>query len=402
MDSVVLSDGGATFVGPMLIGAFVVGAILGGLAAWFVLRERAAAHRSAADEVSDTFRSLSAEALQHNSDSFLRLAHSQLAPIADTLKTFDQKTQALDQERQRAYGSLIQQVRSLAEGQERLRIETGNLRTALRAPHVRGRWGEIQLRRVVELAGMLPHCDFREQATTRDADGTLLIPDLVVNLPGDKHVVVDAKAPLSAYLDALEADDEATRKAHLQVHARQVRDHIGKLGAKRYWQQFGPAPEFVVMFLPDETFFRVACEVDAGLLELGPQSGVLPSSPTTLIGLLKVFAYAWQQETIAEDAREIASLGRELYERLGVFASHFSKVGRALDTAVGSYNQAVGSLERRLLVTARKFEQHGATSGELAGVQPLEKSPLPLTAVELTRAESVQPELMPPAADAAG
>ena len=380
----------------MLIGVFVVGAFLGGLAVWLFLRERAAAHRRAADEVTATFRSLSAEALQQNSDSFLRLAQSQLQPIAVTLKTFDEKTQALDRERQRAYGSLTEQVRSLAEGQERLRSETGNLRTALRAPHVRGRWGEIQLKRVVELAGMLQHCDFQEQATTRDGDGSLLIPDLVVNLPGGKRVVVDAKAPLAAYLDALEAEDEPARKTHLQLHARQVRDHIGRLAAKRYWQQFESAPEFVIMFLPDETFFRAACEADSGLLELGPESGVLPSSPTSLIGLLKVFAYAWQQETIAQDARDIAALGRELYERLGVFASHFSKVGRALGTAVGAYNDATGSLERRLLVTARKFEEHGAASGELGEVEPLEKAPVPLTAAELTRAE-----LTPPAADAA-
>jgi len=380
----------------MLIGVFVVGAFLGGLAVWLFLRERAATHRRAADEVTATFRSLSAEALQQNSDSFLRLAQSQLQPIAVTLKTFDEKTQALDRDRQRAYGSLTEQVRSLAEGQERLRSETGNLRTALRAPHVRGRWGEIQLKRVVELAGMLQHCDFQEQATTRDGDGSLLIPDLVVNLPGGKRVVVDAKAPLAAYLDALEAEDEPARKAHLQLHARQVRDHIGRLAAKRYWQQFESTPEFVIMFLPDETFFRAACEADSGLLELGPESGVLPSSPTSLIGLLKVFAYAWQQETIAQDARDIAALGRELYERLGVFASHFSKVGRALGTAVGAYNDATGSLERRLLVTARKFEEHGAASGELGEVEPLEKAPVPLTAAELTRAE-----LTPPAADAA-
>jgi DNA recombination protein RmuC len=377
----------------MLIGAFVLGALLGGLAAWLFLRERVAAHRRAADEVTATFRSLSAEALQQNTDSFLRLAQSQLQPIAATLKTFDDKTLALDRERQRAYGTLTEQVRSLAEGQERLRAETGNLRTALRAPHVRGRWGEIQLKRVVELAGMIPHCDFQEQATTRDGDGALLIPDLVVNLPGGKRVVVDAKAPLAAYLDALEAEDEPTRKTHVQLHARQVREHIGRLAAKRYWQQFEPAPEFVIMFLPDETFFRVACEADPSLLELGPESGVLASSPTTLIGLLKVFAYAWQQETIAEDARDIAALGRELYERLGVFASHFSKVGRALGTAVSAYNDATGSLERRLLVTARKFEEHGAASGELGDVEPLEKTPLPLTATELTRAE-----LTPPAA----
>jgi DNA recombination protein RmuC len=385
----------------MLIGAFVVGALLGGLAVWFVLRERIAAQRRTADGLTTTFTALSADALQRNNDSFLQLARTQLEPIAETLKDFEEKTQALDRERQRAYGTLTEQVKALAEGQERLRTETGSLRTALRAPHVRGRWGEIQLRRVVELAGMLAHCDFEEQTTATDADGRMLRPDLVVKLPGGKHVVVDAKVPLAAYLDSLEAQDEETRRAHVQTHARQVRDHITKLGAKRYWQQFQPAPEFVVMFLPDETFFRVACEADAGLLELGPESGVIPSSPTTLIGLLKVFAYAWQQETIAEDSRKIAALGRELYERLGLFASHFAKVGRALDTAVGAYNQATGSLERRLLVTARKFEEHGAAAGELPEAEPLDKTPVPLTATELTRAEAVQGELLPPAADAA-
>jgi DNA recombination protein RmuC len=385
----------------MLIAAFVVGALLGGAAVWLVLRERVTAQRRSADEVSTTFRALSAEALQRNNDSFLQLARTQLEPIAETLKVFDEKTQALDRERQRAYGTLTEQVKALAEGQERLRTETGGLRTALRAPHVRGRWGEIQLRRVVELAGMLPHCDFEEQTTATDADGRLLRPDLVVKLPGGKHIVIDAKVALDAYLDSLEAEDENARRAHAQRHARQLRDHITKLGAKRYWQQFEPAPEFVVMFLPDETFFRAACEADPSLLELGPESGVIPSSPTTLIGLLKVFAYAWQQETIAEDTRKVATLARELYERLGLFASHFAKVGRALDTAVGAYNQATGSLERRLLVTARRFEQHGAASGELPEPQPLEKTTVPLTATELTRAEAVQPELLPPKADAA-
>ena len=385
----------------MLIGAFVVGATLGGLAVWLILRERLAAHRRTDDQVSMTFKALSAEALKQSNDSFLQLARTQLEPIAGSLKLFDEKTQALDRERQRAYGTLTQQVRSLAEGQDRLRVETGNLRTALRAPHVRGRWGEIQLKRVVELAGMLPHCDFEEQTTATDAEGRMLRPDLVVHLPGGKHVVVDAKAPLAAYLDALEAEDEGGRRLLLQSHARQVRDHITKLAAKRYWQQFEPAPEFVIMFLPDETFFRAACEADPGLIELGPESGVLPSSPTTLIGLLKTLAYAWQQETVAEDAREVATLARELYDRLGVFASHFAKIGRALDTAVGAYNQAAGSLESRMLVTARKFEQHGAASGGLPGVEPLERSPRPLTAVELTRAEAVASELMPPAADAA-
>jgi DNA recombination protein RmuC len=385
----------------MVIAAFIAGGILGGFAVWLVLRERLSAQRRTAEQASASFAALSADALRQNSESFLQVARTQLDPINDTLRRFDEKALALDRERQRAYGDLTRQVQALAEGQERLRTETGNLRTALRAPHIRGRWGEIQLKRVVELAGMLKHCDFGEQTTATDDDGRMLRPDLVVHLPGGKRVVVDAKAPLAAYLDALEAEDADTRRTHLQSHARQVREHIARLGAKRYWQQFEPAPEFVIMFLPDETFFRAACEVDATLLEVGPESGVLPSSPTTLIGLLKTFAYAWQQETIAEDAREIAGLGRELYERLGVFASHFAKIGRALDTAVGAYNQATSSLESRMLVTARKFEQHGAASGELPAVEPLERAPRPLTANELTRAEAVQPELMPPAADAA-
>ena len=366
----------------MLVVAVIVGAALGGLAVWLVMRERIAGERRAAGELETRFKALSSDALQRNNDSFLQLARTQLEPIAQTLKVFDEKTQALDRERQRAYGTLTEQVKALAEGQERLRTETGSLRTALRAPHVRGRWGEMQLRRVVELAGMLAHCDFEEQTTTTDADGRMLRPDLVVKLPGGKHVVIDAKVALDAYLDSLEAEDEETRRTHSQRHARQVRDHITRLGAKRYWQQFEPAPEFVIMFLPDETFFRAACELDATLLELGPESGVIPASPTTLIGLLKVFAYGWQQETIAEDARKVATLGRELYDRLGLFASHFAKVGRALDTAVGAYNQATGSLERRLLVTARRFEQHGVTTDELAEAQPLDKTTVPLTATD--------------------
>jgi DNA recombination protein RmuC len=385
----------------MSIAAVIIGALLGSLATWLVLRERIRAQRVTTEEMTERFRALSAETLQRTNDSFLQVAGTQLKPIEDTLRSFEEKTRDLDRHRQDAYSRLTEQVRALADGQERLRAETGSLRTALRAPHVRGRWGEIQLKRVVELAGMLPHCDFDEQTTTTDADGARLRPDLVVNLPGGKHVVIDAKVALDAYLDSLEAQDEDSRKAHVLRHARQVRDHITKLAAKRYWQQFEPAPEFVIMFLPDETFFRVACEADTGLLELGPESGVIPASPTSLIGLLKVFAYAWQQETIAEDTRKIAALGRELYERVGLFASHYAKLGRALDSAVGAYNQASGSLERRLLVTARKFEQHGITGTDELEASPLDKTTVPLTAAELTRAEPVQGELLPPAADAA-
>jgi DNA recombination protein RmuC len=405
----------------MVILGTLIGVVLGALAAWLVARSRAVAEaaplqaqiarldaeKRAADERvqalqgdEQRLKALASEALRQNNSSFLELAQTQLAPIKETLARFDLRTQALEQSRQKAYGSLSQQVQQLAETQERLRTETSHLRTALRAPNTRGRWGEMQLRRVVELAGMLPHCDFDVQTSATADDGRLLRPDLIVRLPGGKNIVVDAKAPLEAYLNALEAEDEDTRKLHLQHHARQVRDHISRLGQKRYWEQFEPAPEFVLMFLPDETFFRVACEADSGLVEAGPLANVLPTSPTSLIGLLKIFAYAWQQENVTEHAREIAGLGRDLYERLGVFAGHFAKVGRALDSATGAYNQAVGSLESRVLVTARKFEEHGAATGELPDVQPLERQARPLTSAELTRAEPVQQELLP-AADAA-
>ena len=225
-----------------------------------------AAQRRTADELSTTFRALSAEALRESNDSFHSSSpRAQIEPITETLKVFDEKTQALDRERQRAYGTLTEQVKALAEGQERLRAETGNLRTALRAPHVRGRWGEIQLKRVVELAGMLARCDFEEQSTATDAEGRLLRPDLVVRLPGGKNVVVDAKVPArGATSTPWRRRTRPARRLHLQSHARHVREHITKLGAKRYWQQFEPAPEFVIMFLPDETFFRFACEADPG------------------------------------------------------------------------------------------------------------------------------------------
>jgi DNA recombination protein RmuC len=408
----------------MVIG-LLIGLVLGALAAvaaWQLARSRSAleaaplraelarleAERAALEQSDERVRALTAEilernseALQRNNSSFLELAETKLSPIRASLDRFDQQTRALEQSRKQAYGELFSQVRTLAEGQERLRSETGNLVKALRAPHVRGRWGELQLKRVVELAGMVAHCDFVEQSTTTDADGRLLRPDLVVKLPGGKNVVVDAKAPLHAYLDSLEAEDEETRRLHLQAHARQVRDHITKLAAKAYWKQFAPAPEFVVMFLPDETFFRAACELDPALHEVGPENGVLVATPTMLIGLLKTIAYGWQQETVAESAREIAALGRELYDRLGVFARHFTKAGRGIETAVGAYNEAVASLETRVLVTARKFEERGAASGELGAPEPIDKRIRPVQAPELTAPVEPVPSPELPAADAA-
>ncbi len=408
----------------MLLG-LLIGLLLGAVAAattWLLARQRAAIEAAplrenvvrldaecraaegrlrSVEQSDERVKALTAEVLQRNNSSFLELAQSQLLPIKETLVRFDQQTQALELSRRQAYGSLFTQVQSLADGQEKLRTETGNLVKALRTPHVRGRWGEMQLKRVVELAGMVAHCDFVEQSSTADADGRLLRPDLVVKLPGGKNVVIDAKAPLNAYLDSLECDDEDTRRLHLQSHARQVRDHITKLAAKAYWKQFAPAPEFVVMFLPDETFFRAACEHDPALHEIGPETGVLVASPTMLIGLLKTIAYGWQQETVAESAREIAGIGRELYDRLGVFSKHLSKAGRGLETAVGAYNDAVASLETRVLVTARKFEARGAASGELPDAAPIDRAVRPIQAAELT-APTVEPmQQQLPAADAA-
>jgi DNA recombination protein RmuC len=405
----------------MVVLLLVVGLAVGALVGWLLARARTQAEaarlqtaleheRAAAEEklelvrrqearLEEQFRALSAEALKSNTSSFLELAHLQLAPIKETLQRVGQHAEELERSRRQAYGSLLEQVRSVAEGQEKLRVETGNLRTALRAPHVRGRWGELQLKRVVELAGMVAHCDFVEQSTVADADGRLLRPDVVVRLPGGKNVVVDAKAPLHAYLDAIESDDDERRALHLQAHARQVREHMVKLGQKRYWQQFAPAPEFVVMFLPDESFFRAALEHDPALIEAGVEAGVVPATPTTLIALLRTIAFGWQQETVAESARVVGALGRELYERIGVFARHLGKTGRALESAVNSYNEAVGSLESRVLVTARKLEQHGI-GDDLPDVAPLERQPRPLLAPELRDDESVL-ELPGAAVDAA-
>jgi DNA recombination protein RmuC len=240
----------------------------------------------------------------------------------------------------------------------------------------------VQLKRVVELAGMVDYCDFRTQESERDDEGRLLRPDLVVKLPGGKSIVVDAKVPIGAYLDAVNADDVEVKRTHMARHAAQVRDHIGKLGQKRYWRQFEPSPEFVVMFV-DEGLYRAALDEDGSLFEAGAESGVIVASPATLIGLLRTVAYGWQQETVAESARAISSLGRELYDRLGIFAGHFAKVGRGLDTAVGAFNQAVSSFETRLLVTARKFPELGVTNDELPETKQVERRPMVLSAPEV-------------------
>jgi DNA recombination protein RmuC len=365
-----------------------------------------AAERGSLDErVAGAVRAASTAAMKESSGAFLDLAQTKLdayvAPLRESLGKVETQVSALESARKEAYGSLTEAVRSLREDQLRLRSETSNLVTALRAPHVRGRWGEIQLRRVVELAGMVQHCDFVEQPTTDDGEGRVLRPDVLVNLPGGKCIVVDSKAPLAAYLDAFanDATDE-TRQAALRDHARHVREHILKLGQKAYWRQFDATPEFVVMFLPDESFLRAALEHDPTLVEFAADNHVITASPTNLIGLLRAVHYGWQQETIAEGARQISDLGRELYKRLSTMGTHVSKLGRSLDTAVRSFNETVGSLERQVLPQARRFEQHGITGIAPPELTPIERQTRVISAPELV-GEGEQAELLPGEAHAA-
>jgi DNA recombination protein RmuC len=330
-------------------------------------------------EMENAFKAMSAEALRTNNTSFLQLAEQLVGPLKEQLEKVDGQFRVLENAR----GALVQQLQSLATGQETLRRETGNLVTALRAPNVRGRWGEVQLKRVVEAAGMIEHCDFVLQSTTRDDEGALLRPDLVLSLPGGKQVVVDAKVPLSAYLDACEAGDDDARLHHYREHARQVRDHIGKLSAKAYWKQFEPCPDFVVMFVPDESFLRAAHEHDSQIGEYSWASHVVLASPTTLFALLRTVAATWQQETVAESAREVHALGQELYDRVGVLGNHFGKLGGALENAVGHYNRTLASLESRVLVTGRKLKEHGIGREDVPSLEPVETQPRAIAAPEL-------------------
>jgi len=269
----------------------------------------------------------------------------------------DAKLSAIERERAHARGALDEQLRALG-GQTRA------LTAALRQPHTRGRWGELQLRRVVELAGMTAHCDFVEQASVRVDDGGLLRPDVVVQLPGGRQVIVDAKAPLHEFLDASEAEDETTRTAALAAHARLLREHLRRLSAKAYWDQFPTAPDFVVLFLPGEHFWNAALEAEPSLLEEGARQSVLVATPTTLIALLRAVAYGWQQERVADDARAVAELGRDLHRRLETFAEHLQRVGRGLQTAARAYDGAVGSFEHRVLPGVRRLAEHGVVSAD--------------------------------------
>ncbi len=370
--------------------------------------ERLKAYDEAEGKLRDAFQALSADALKTNNQAFLDLAETRLrqarteatsdidarkkaiedllAPMAKTLEQVDREIKDSERRRVETGAQLMQRIVSLDTAGQSLRDETRRLTDALKRPGVRGRWGELQLKRVVELAGMIEYCDFSEQRTIQGEDDSRIRPDVIVRLPGGKQIVIDAKAPLDAYLRALEAPDEAARQNLLAEHARQVRAHISQLSAKSYFDKIASTPEFVVMFLPGEMFFSAALEQDPSLIECGVEKRVIPASPTTLIALLRAVAYGWQQDAMEENARKISENGRLLYEAVRTLASRFDTLGARLKSSLEAYNEAVGSLEGNVLVKARRFKELQAANGgeEIKALEPIDRVPRMLQAPELT------------------
>ena len=408
----------------------VLGLVVGAVAGWLAARpahtrlqsaierdravhvERLRTYQEADARLRDSFQALSVEALKTNNEAFLQLAETRLgrartetaadidarkkaiedllAPMAKTLDHVDREIHESERRRVENSAQLLERIASLDTLGQDLRGQTARLIDALKRPGVRGRWGELQLKRVVELAGMVEHCDFEEQQTiaaSADSDRRMR-PDVIVRLPGGKHVVVDAKVPLDAYLKALEAPDEAARQVLLADHARQVRVHLTQLAAKGYAAHVHPSPDFVVMFLPGEVFFSAALEQDPTLIEfgMGLDHRVIPASPTTLIALLRAVAYGWQQQAMEENARHISDLGRNLYESVRVLGGHFESLGSRLKSSLDAFNQAAGSLEGNVLVKARRFKDLQAASGgeEIKALEPIDRVPRMLQAPELT------------------
>jgi DNA recombination protein RmuC len=376
---------------------------------WEAARQNLEEQRRLLDDaqarLGETFKALSVDALRESNTAFLQLAQRTLAaeleprqqamdgivrPLAEALRRYEDQVRQFERQGQQAYGSVEKQLELLASRSAELQRETNNLVTALRAPQVRGRWGEVTLHRVVELAGMTEHCDYLEQVTV-DAEAGRLRPDMIVRLPNGREVIVDSKVPLIAYLDALSAPTEEERQAALARHGQQVRHHMNALSVKAYWEGFAKAPAFVVMFIPGESFVAAAAHADPALIEDGMAKGVVVATPTTLIALLHAIAFGWRQEQVAENAERLRKLGSELHDRIQKFAEHLERVGVALGRATGAFNDAVGSLEHRVLPSARRFRELGAAAGaEIDPMKTVDVQPRSLTAPELPGVEPVE------------
>jgi DNA recombination protein RmuC len=380
----------------VLVVAFVALLCLtaGAAIGWLAARSRAAAEiarldatlaaaRHGEERLEQSLRALSHDAIAQNNSAFAQL----IGPIRESLAKVEAQVTEVEHDRVAAYAGLREQVLHMHQTSEQLRLETSQLVTALRAPQVRGRWGEHQLRRIVEVAGMVEHCDFVEQPTSNTSDG-MLRPDLVVTLAGKKHIVVDAKVPFAAYLEAMEAREDRVRDARLDAHARHLRSHVDALGSKAYWERFDPSPEFVVLFVPADTFLDAALQREPNLLEHAFGRNVVVATPSTLIALLRTIAYTWRQEALAANAAQVHALGRELHARIATMGGHIGRLGASLNTAVSRYNEAVGSLEGRVLVTARKFADLHVTTDELEVPKQVEVVGRQLQAPELVASAS--------------